>query len=92
MLAFFFVTNYLLSFVSMFLLRAREPDMPRPYRAWGYPWTTSLALLGSIGFLGEAVREDRTNSILTLLALAGSYPAYRVLKMVSRRETQAPAE
>ena len=92
MLAFFFVTNYLLSFVSMFLLRAREPDMPRPYRAWGYPWTTALALLGSIGFLVEAVREDRTNSILTLVALAGSYPAYRVLKMVSSRETQAPAE
>ena len=92
MLAFFFVTNYLLSFVSMFLLRAREPDMPRPYRAWGYPWTTALALLGSIGFLVEAVLEDRTNSILTLVALAGSYPAYRVLKMVSSRETQAPAE
>jgi basic amino acid/polyamine antiporter, APA family len=92
MLAFFFVTNYLLSFVSLFLLRTREPEMPRPYRAWGYPWTTGLALLGSIGFLIEAVREDRTNSILTLLALACSYPVYRVFKLVSSKESLASAE
>jgi APA family basic amino acid/polyamine antiporter len=86
MLAFFFVTNYLLSFVSLFILRAREPQLERPYRAWGYPFTTTLALLGSIGFLIEAVREDRINSYLTLVALACSYPVYRVLKTVSKRE------
>jgi APA family basic amino acid/polyamine antiporter len=90
MLAFFFVTNYLLSFTSMFLLRLREPGMPRPYRAWGYPWTTGLALLGSIGFLIEAVREDRTNSFFTLAALACSYPVYRVLKLVSSRASADP--
>jgi APA family basic amino acid/polyamine antiporter len=85
MLAFFFVTNYMLSFVSMFVLRSREPGLVRPYRAWGYPWTTALALLGSIGFLIEAVREDRSNSVLTLIALACSYPVYRALKFVSSR-------
>ncbi len=91
MLAFFFVTNYLLSFISLFLLRARDPELPRPYRAWGYPWTTALALLGSIGFLVEAVREDRTNSIFTLIALACSYPVYRVLKLVSSGEAKNEA-
>jgi APA family basic amino acid/polyamine antiporter len=85
MLAFFFVTNYLLSFISLFLLRRSQPDLPRPYRAWGYPYTTALALLGSIGFLLEAIHEDPTNSYLTLIALACSYPAYRVLKLVSNR-------
>jgi APA family basic amino acid/polyamine antiporter len=85
MLAFFFVTNYLLSFVSLFLLRRREPALSRPYRAWGYPYTTVLALLGSIGFLIEATREDRANSYLTLLAIACSYPVYRTLKLVSNR-------
>jgi APA family basic amino acid/polyamine antiporter len=88
MMAFFFVTNYLLSFVSMFLLRSRQPDLPRPYRAWGYPWTTALALLGSAGFLVEAIREDRTNSIFTLFALACSYPAYRVLRLASSGEAR----
>ena len=86
MLAFFFVTNYLLSFISLFLLRRSESDLQRPYRAWGYPWTTALALLGSVGFLIEAIREDRANSYYTLLALACSYPVYRVLKLVSSKE------
>jgi APA family basic amino acid/polyamine antiporter len=92
MLAFFFVTNYLLSFTSMFLLRLRQAEMPRPYRAWGYPWTTALALVGSIGFLVEAVREDRTNSIFTLAALACSYPVYRVLKMVSSKDSETAVD
>jgi len=91
MLAFFFVTNYLLSFISLFLLRRREPGLARPYRAWGYPITTILALLGSVGFLIEAVREDRTNSYLTLIALACSYPVYRMLKSASDGATRNEA-
>jgi basic amino acid/polyamine antiporter, APA family len=82
--AFFFVTNYMLSFISLFLLRRREPALARPYRAWGYPYTTAIALLGSVGFLIEAIREDPTNSYFTLIVLACAYPAYRVLKFVSR--------
>ena len=49
-------------------------------------------LLGSIGFLVEAIREDRTNSILTLVALACSYPVYRVLKVVSSKESPVSSE
>jgi basic amino acid/polyamine antiporter, APA family len=92
MLAFFFVTNYLLSFISLFILRRREPQMDRPYRAWGYPWTTALALIGSVAFLIESVREDRTNSIYTLLALACSYPVFLVLKWVSQKTAVASTE
>ena len=39
-LASFFVAEYALSFVSLFVLRRRMPDAMRPHRAWGYPWTT----------------------------------------------------
>ena len=45
-LAFFFVANYAMAYLSLIVLRIREPDLPRPYRAWGYPWTTGLVLLG----------------------------------------------
>jgi APA family basic amino acid/polyamine antiporter len=79
-LAFFFVVNYILSFVSLFVLRWREPDTPRPYRAWGYPVTPALALIGSILFLAAAIRADTRNSIYALLLLAASYPVFRLLK------------
>jgi APA family basic amino acid/polyamine antiporter len=82
-LAFFFVANYTLSFISVFVLRKREPKHPRPYRAWGYPWTTGIALLGSIAFLAGAIEGDTTNSIYSLLLLAASYP---VFYMVNRRK------
>jgi APA family basic amino acid/polyamine antiporter len=80
--AFFFVANYILSFVSLFVLRFREPEKPRPFRAWGYPVTPGLALIGSVLFLAGAVYADRTNSLYALLLLAASYPAFRVLKLL----------
>ena len=80
-LAFFFVANYVLSFISLFVLRRREPDKPRPYRAWGYPVTPALALIGSIAFLGGAISVDRENSVYALLLLAASYPVFRLMKL-----------
>jgi APA family basic amino acid/polyamine antiporter len=82
-LAFFFVVNYILSFVSLFILRWREPDTPRPYRAWGYPITPAVALLGSILFLAAAIRADTRNSVYALLLLALSYPVFRLMKRSS---------
>ena len=81
-LAFFFVANYILSFISLFVLRRREPDKPRPYRAWGYPFTTGLALIGSALFLAGAMYADRVNSLYALLLLAASYPVFRLVKLL----------
>ncbi|MCI0354465.1 MAG: APC family permease [Acidobacteria bacterium] len=81
---FFFVTNYVLAYIATFVLRRREPDAPRPYRAWGYPWTTALAVLGSIAFLVGAVAGDTRNSVYALLVLAGSYPLYSFSRRLSR--------
>jgi APA family basic amino acid/polyamine antiporter len=88
MLAFFFIANYTLSFVSLMVLRIREPERPRPYRAWGYPWTTALALLGSISFLIGAVAGDTRNSVHALLLLAASYPVFRLLAHSKRAQAQ----
>lgn len=83
-LAFFFVANYALSFISIFVLRQREPNKERPYRAWGYPWTTAIALLGSVLFLIGAIASDiasgTRNSLYALILLAASYPVFRVVK------------
>ncbi|HEX7335293.1 MAG TPA: APC family permease [Pyrinomonadaceae bacterium] len=82
-LAFFFVANYILSFISLFVLRHREPDTPRPYRAWGYPVTPALALIGSVLFLAGAIWVDTDNSVYALVLLAVSYPVFRVVKIFS---------
>lgn len=83
-LSFFFVANYTMSFISVFVLRWREPDLKRPYKAWGYPWTTGLALIGSVAFLAGAVASDTRNSVYALLLLAVSYPAFILIRLRSR--------
>lgn len=90
-LASFFVADYALSFVSLFVLRRHKPGLERPHRAWGYPWTTSLALAASIVFLVGALASDRENTPLTFLVLALSYPVYRALKWASQRSAAGPA-
>jgi basic amino acid/polyamine antiporter, APA family len=77
--AFFFVASYTLSFLSVFALRRKEPDTPRPYRVPGFPFTTGLAVLGSAAFLVGSVVTDWGNSWKSLLLLALSYPVYRLI-------------
>jgi APA family basic amino acid/polyamine antiporter len=87
-LAFFFVANYTMTFASLFVLRRREPDTPRPFRAWGYPWTTVLALASTVVFLFGAVTADLAgdsrDSLYALALLAASYPAYKLIKLIER--------
>jgi APA family basic amino acid/polyamine antiporter len=92
MLSFFFVANYALSYSSLFLLRKREPQMARPYLAWGYPWTTGIALTASVVFLVASIVTDLQGSlasgkfwppspaVLALAVLVLSYPVFRALK------------
>ena len=88
-LAFFFVANYTLSFISVFVLRRREPEKERPYRAWGYPWTTGGALIGSVVFLVGAIASDTRNSVYALSLLAVSYPVFRVIKLLTPESESA---
>ena len=85
--AFFFVADYSLSFIAVFVLRAREPDANRPFRAIGHPWTTGFVLLGSLAFLTSAVIADRRNSLYALGIVLISYPVFRL----SRRGSPTPA-
>jgi basic amino acid/polyamine antiporter, APA family len=42
---------YALTAAGLFLLRRRQPDAPRPYRVWGYPWTPLVFILVSSAFV-----------------------------------------
>jgi APA family basic amino acid/polyamine antiporter len=93
-LAIFFVVSYAISFVAVFVLRKREPERERPYKAWGYPVTTAISLIGSLAFLGGSVATDisaastpqaffNSTSFYAIVLLGASYPAYRLLKRLA---------
>ena len=75
-----FVVVYLSGFCALFALRMREPNLPRPFKIWGYPWTNLGVLLVSAAFLVATVVGDLKDALFTLTLLALSYPAYLFLR------------
>jgi amino acid transporter len=39
---------FALTAIAVLRLRRIEPNLPRPYRAWGYPWTPLIFLLAAV--------------------------------------------
>ena len=68
--------TYCVNYVAVIVLRMREPEMARPFRAWGYPWTTGLVLLGSAAFLIVDVRQDPITAIRAAILLGVAGPVY----------------
>jgi APA family basic amino acid/polyamine antiporter len=90
LLAVFFVLNYVLSFIALIVLRRRVPEAARPYRAWGYPWTTVIALIGSVAFLVATVVADPWTAVKAGVAVAVSWPVYAlIVKARGRRGGRA---
>jgi APA family basic amino acid/polyamine antiporter len=71
-----FVFNYISAYAAVFALRRREPTLARPYRAFGYPLSTAIVLVGSVLFLVAAVSEDRRSAIIVAALFVASIPAY----------------
>jgi basic amino acid/polyamine antiporter, APA family len=78
--------NLLLMSISLLVLRRREPDAPRPYRAWGYPWTTWTAIFIGVVFIVGIALSDQRNGMMALAILLGSYPVYRGTQRLFQRK------
>jgi len=65
-----------LTVVGLFVLRRRRPDLPRPYRAWGYPLVPALFVAVAVFFLVYMPVADPRNTGLGLLLTAAGLPAY----------------
>jgi APA family basic amino acid/polyamine antiporter len=91
--AFLFVVVYISGFLALLFLRARRPDLPRPFRVWGYPWTTAAVLLASLGFLVASAIGNVRDSLETVLFIALTYALYRfaVKPRKARAATEAAA-
>jgi APA family basic amino acid/polyamine antiporter len=70
MTSFFLAANYSLCCLALVVLRRREPDLPRPYQAWGYPWSVWLVAAGSVMFLLGMLAGDVLNGLAALGLLA----------------------
>ncbi|MFZ0501410.1 MAG: amino acid permease [Steroidobacteraceae bacterium] len=82
---------YALCVAGVYVLRRKRPDLPRPYRAWGYPVLPALFLLASVALIGNALVTDPRDTGITLLIITVGVPAYLVWKALEARRAHRPA-
>jgi APA family basic amino acid/polyamine antiporter len=76
---FFYVFLYVFLIAGIIVLRKRQPDVERPYRAWGHPWSTYICLLIWIVLaLFQAVAEIDTALYAAIMVMI-SWPIYMLL-------------
>lgn len=61
---------------AVFVLRRTDPDRPRPYRTWGYPWVPALFVLSSLALVLNTLSERPIESLVGVGFLALGLPAY----------------
>ncbi len=71
-----FLLYYVSAFLAVFVLRRKEPGLPRPYKAFGYPFSTAVVLLGAVALLVAAISEDPRSGVIAAVFLACCAPAY----------------
>jgi APA family basic amino acid/polyamine antiporter len=84
MASFFLAANYCVCCLALFVLRRREPELPRPFRAWGYPWSAAIVLAGSTAFLIGVMAGDTANGVAAVVLLAAGLAGRAVF---ARRST-----
>ncbi len=66
------IVQFLAQIVGVMILRARRPDLPRPFRMWLYPVPALLALCGFVFVLFSRpnfLKEIRYAAVLIVLGL-----------------------
>jgi APA family basic amino acid/polyamine antiporter len=67
---------YMITASSLFIFRWREPDAPRPYRVWGYPFVPILFVLASGILLYYTFTDNLRNSALGSLVILAGIPVF----------------
>jgi len=61
---------------SIFLLRRNRAELPRPYRAWGYPIVPALFVASLAVLVVNTVIDRPTDTLVGLALIALGLPAY----------------
>jgi APA family basic amino acid/polyamine antiporter len=70
------VLFHVLTGAALFVLRKRRPELPRPYRVWGYPVVPALFVVASLILVVNTLVEKPVESLLGLGLVAAGIPAY----------------
>jgi basic amino acid/polyamine antiporter, APA family len=78
------VIAYAATGVALFVYRRRAPDLPRPYRCWGYPVVPAIFVLTSLALAANTVREQPRETLAGLAILFLGVPVYLAMRRRGR--------
>lgn len=78
--------SYVFTVAAVLVLRRTQPDLPRPYRMWGYPVTPLLFLGVAIWFLGNMLITRPGPSLAAVGLIAAGLPVYFIWKKSALRQ------
>lgn len=67
---------YMVAASTIFVFRVREPDVPRPYRTWGYPVLPALFILAAAVLLYYTFTDNLRNSFWGSVVILAGIPLY----------------
>jgi APA family basic amino acid/polyamine antiporter len=67
---------YIVTILGLFVLRKKEPNTPRPYKAWGYPIVPFLYILITSLICIDLLVFSFTNSIIGIVIILLGIPVY----------------
>jgi APA family basic amino acid/polyamine antiporter len=83
------VLSYTLTVIGLFILRWKQPDIPRPYRCTGYPWLPAIyILIGGAWTLNTIITRPKEAAAGALIILIG-VPGYLYWKWSNKKTAVA---
>jgi APA family basic amino acid/polyamine antiporter len=67
---------YMVAASTVFVFRAREPNIPRPYRVWGYPVVPALFIAAATVLLYYTFADEPRNSTIGTCVILAGVPVY----------------
>jgi len=67
---------YAAATAAIYVLRRKRPDLPRPYRVWGYPVTPAIFLIAAVFLLGNALITDFAGVWFVFAIVLAGVPAF----------------
>src|SRR6266404_181185 len=80
---------YILTIIGIFLLRRKQPDVERPYRAFGYPIVPALYVIGATVILVVLFVYQTATTWPGLIIVLTGVPVYFFWKFFGKKSTSA---
>lgn len=79
-----------LTVLGVFVMRYKRPDMPRPYKTWGYPITPAFFLLVTGWMLVYVLIDRPVESLAGLATIGVGYVLYEINRNIEKNRASEP--